>query len=82
MTNTVWFSYTAPQNQSLLVDLSGTTYGASLHVLTDLGSGPTVITWSHRFDATAGRVRRRSVARRRERARGLSVRSGGSQSRQ
>jgi len=65
ITNTVWFSFTATQSQPLDVDKRGTDYPASVTVMTDLGSGPSVIACATdqdfpgqspgvRFNATAG----------------------------
>jgi hypothetical protein len=63
--NTVWFSFTATQSQPLNLDKRGTTTQGFLALLTDLGSGPTVIACARdsmepvpgmRFDATAGRT--------------------------
>jgi hypothetical protein len=63
--NTVWFSYTATQTQPLNLDKRGSTTRGFLALLTDLGSGPTVIACANdsevirpglRFDATAGRT--------------------------
>jgi hypothetical protein len=54
---TVWFSYTATQSQPVALDLSGTSYDTwAPSVLTDLGSGPTLIGCGNRIDATAGRT--------------------------
>jgi hypothetical protein len=50
VSNTVWFSYTATESQRLKLDA-----GASVVVLTDLGSGPTAIGCGP-FDAVAGRT--------------------------
>jgi hypothetical protein len=63
--NTVWFSFTATKSQPLNLDKRGTTTRGFLALLTDLGSGPTVIACAKdsevivpgmRFDATAGRT--------------------------
>jgi hypothetical protein len=63
--NTVWFSFTATKTQPLNLDKRGTTTRGFLALLTDLGSGPTVIACANdsevivpgmRFDATAGKT--------------------------
>jgi hypothetical protein len=63
--NTVWFSFTATRSQPLNLDKRGTTTRGFLALLTDLGSGPTVIACARdsevtsqgmRFDAIAGRT--------------------------
>jgi len=56
--NTVWFSFTPAVSQPLTLDRSGSNYDGVVSVLTDLGSGPVLITCGRgvRFDATAGRT--------------------------
>jgi hypothetical protein len=63
--NTVWFTFTATQSQPLNLDKRGTTTRGFLALLTDLGTGPTVIACVNdseeirpglRFDAEAGRT--------------------------